>query len=565
MPRSLLSPSSLILRHFRPLSPSLPSVPSIYQYDGLCQKKEAGHPTTLESSLSAALGLSVRRASSSSKAARMVAGMDYDALRAGAVPIGQDRAVTVNKRSLIDKQLSRYSRPWSTLRELIQNAADAEASQVVIKIKTTPSLRLPTPQSDDPSIHLRHVLHNHTVNEWVIGNNGHAFRPEDWARLQEIATGNPDEDKIGAFGVGFYSVFSISERPSVFSGSEALEFFWKENDLRAQRFKSPKNTDTIFQLPVHDTQTSVPHGHELFSLCQFLTGSMTFVGLQSIDLFIDQWRILHLQKSVADPVNLGLPPGLSRTTPKKLMRISQVTQQAVQLEVEWMNVLDSTPSLRSASDTLDVAKKSVFSFFKRTAGPFSQNSGRAGEDVKPVADAMVQDIIATSRHKAFFHVNKASISTTVDHELGAEYLRLRKKRPPKLTNLSLLAQSYEESTASHLNEPAVASKLFKSVVPDSKGHIYIGFTTSQTTGLSAHLEIPALVPTVEREQLDLNSKHIRTWNMELLRAAGLVARISWSAATTDLQDRLSRYPGMTDKKVLEPEELQEVLPAVKWQ
>lgn len=28
------------------------------------------------------------------------------------------------------------------------------------------------------------------------------FRPEDWARLKKIADGNPDESKIGAFGVG---------------------------------------------------------------------------------------------------------------------------------------------------------------------------------------------------------------------------------------------------------------------------------------------------------------------------------------------------------------------------
>ena len=84
------------------------------------------------------------------------------------------------------------------------------------------------------------------------------------------------------------------------------------------------------------------------------------------------------------------------------------------------------------------------------------------------------------------------------------------------------------------------------------------------TGLAAHLEIPALIPTVEREQLDLNSKHIKEWNVELLRAAGIVSRISWSSATIDLQGQLSKYPGMTERKVLAPKELQDVLPAVKW-
>ncbi|KAL8855220.1 MAG: hypothetical protein Q9221_000126 [Calogaya cf. arnoldii] len=497
----------------------------------------------------------------------MVAGVDHNALRAQAVEVGVDRAVTVNKRSLIDKQLSRYSRPWSTLRELIQNAADAAASRVVIKIETNPSTRVPTPQADDPSARLNHVLHNHTVGQWVIENNGNVFGADDWARLQEISSGNPDEDKIGAFGVGFYSVFSISERPYISSGSEALEFYWKENDLRTKRFKSPQTTETVFQLPARDSGSSVPHGSELSSLCEFLAGSMTFVKLQSIELFIDDWRMLRLSKSIADAVNLRVPADFNKSTSDKLMRVSQVTQQAVQLEAEWLKALESTSSLRSGRDinaTLENTTKSVFSFFKRKLDTPSQNTSKKEHDEKSAPSAIVQDMTAVSRHKAFFHVNKASISTNVNRELGVEFLRLRKKSPPKATTVSFLAQSYDEQAASSLNEPAVASKLFKSVLPENKGHVYIGFTTSQTTGLAAHLEIPALVPTVEREQLDLNSKHIKEWNTGLLRAAGIVSRISWSSATADLKERLSKYPGITERNVLAPHELEDVLPAVKW-
>lgn len=45
----------------------------------------------------------------------------------------------------------------------------------------------------------------------LVKNDGQAFREEDWQRLKRIAEGNPDETKIGAFGVGFYSVFSDCE------------------------------------------------------------------------------------------------------------------------------------------------------------------------------------------------------------------------------------------------------------------------------------------------------------------------------------------------------------------
>ncbi|KAL8771283.1 MAG: hypothetical protein Q9209_003188 [Squamulea sp. 1 TL-2023] len=547
-------------RHLGGLSFALPYATPIHKAHGLHRRKEHGIHMKNGVLLEVRSLASSSQAPSKSRAVKMVAGVDHKALRAQAVPIGDDRAVTVNKRSLIDKQLSRYSRPWSTLRELIQNAADASASRVVVKIDTTPSLRVPTPQSDDPSALLKHVLHNHTISQWVIENDGYAFRPEDWARLQEIASGNPDEDKIGAFGVGFYSVFSISEKPYISSGSEALEFYWKDNDLRTTRFKSPEIRDTVFQLPARDTGSSVPHGQELFSLCEFLTGSMTFVGLQSIELFIDGWRILHLQKSIADAANLGLPTSLNKTTSEKLMRVNQVTQQAVQLEVEWMKALESTSGLhnRESNAALETTTKSVFSFFKRKLETPGQSTSKPEQEGKPVANTTMQNITTTSKHKAFFHINRASLSTNVNRELGTEFLRLRKKPPPKVTTVSFLAQSYDERAASKLNEPVVASKLFMSVVPENKGHVYIGFVTSQTTGLAAHLEIPALVPTVEREQLDLNSKHIKEWNAELLRAAGIVARISWSSATMDLQQQFSKYPGMTERKVLASHELREV-------
>lgn len=39
------------------------------------------------------------------------------------------------------------------------------------------------------------------IERYVFKNDGLAFRPEDWARLKKIAEGNPDESKVGAFGV----------------------------------------------------------------------------------------------------------------------------------------------------------------------------------------------------------------------------------------------------------------------------------------------------------------------------------------------------------------------------
>ena len=73
----------------------------------------------------------------------------------------------------------------------------------------------------------------------MVTNDGHVFKPTDWARLKRIAEGNPDETKIGAFGVGFYSVFADCEEPLVRSGKEAMAFYWKENALFTRQLQLP--------------------------------------------------------------------------------------------------------------------------------------------------------------------------------------------------------------------------------------------------------------------------------------------------------------------------------------
>ena len=102
---------------------------------------------------------------------------------------GDEEAVTVNTRALIDKVLARYSGDWTTLRELIQNAADALATKVVIRFETLPSKTVPVPSTSDESELLKHTLRHHTAYRLVVSNNGQAFKESDWNRLKRIAEG----------------------------------------------------------------------------------------------------------------------------------------------------------------------------------------------------------------------------------------------------------------------------------------------------------------------------------------------------------------------------------------
>lgn len=92
-----------------------------------------------------------------------------------------------------DKILARYSTDFTVYRELLQNSDDAQSTGVDIEFQRCDS--------------------KGRFGLVVYRNNGMPFRPQDWDRLRTIAEGNPDESKIGFFGVGFYSAFSICDEP----------------------------------------------------------------------------------------------------------------------------------------------------------------------------------------------------------------------------------------------------------------------------------------------------------------------------------------------------------------
>uniref|UniRef100_U9T5E2 Sacsin/Nov domain-containing protein n=1 Tax=Rhizophagus irregularis (strain DAOM 181602 / DAOM 197198 / MUCL 43194) TaxID=747089 RepID=U9T5E2_RHIID len=117
--------------------------------------------------------------------------MFLDAFRDNILSNSEGELVEINQRCLIDKILARYSSEFVIYRELMQNSDDAKSSSIQIIFETK----------------------NNVVTRILFKNNGIYFRPEDWNRLKKIAEGNPDEQKIGAFGVGFYSLFSVCDNP----------------------------------------------------------------------------------------------------------------------------------------------------------------------------------------------------------------------------------------------------------------------------------------------------------------------------------------------------------------
>ena len=296
--------------------------------------------------------------------------MDFNALRAQTLRSGTDEeAVTVNTRALIDKVLARYSGEWTVLRELLQNAADAGASKITIRFETLPSSTVPLPQDPNPSNLLKHAVQHHTLKRLVVTNNGQPFNENDWARLKRIAEGNPDETKIGAFGVGFYSTFADCEEPFISSGREAMAFFWKNNSLFTRRLQLPESetsTDTNFVLDYRDTSPPVP---PLLPLAQFLANSLTFVGLENITLWLDQWNVVSLNKKTSPSLDLAIPRDVEPKTSEGCMKVTKVSKEVAQIDGSWMPIVGWKPTKKTQARAGDRDHTpSLRKFFSRLAG-----------------------------------------------------------------------------------------------------------------------------------------------------------------------------------------------------
>ncbi|ATY60583.1 HATPase domain [Cordyceps militaris] len=477
--------------------------------------------------------------------------MDYSNLRAAALRNAEDEeAVTVDTRALIDKVLARYSGEWTTLRELIQNAADAQATSVTVTWETLPSTSVPMPNTTDRSDQLKHVIANHTLRRLVVQNDGQPFNQRDWGRLKRIAEGNPDETKIGAFGVGFYSVFADCEEPFVSSGSEAMAFYWKGNSLFTKKSKLPEEQAskfTTFVLDYRNTTTPMPN---LLSVGQFLATSLTFVALQSIEFKIDDYTILSLKKKTSPVVNLSLPKNLEPRTKEGLMKVVGVDRTSTQIDASFMSVIGWKPQSAAASKVADSfnsneASSSLRSFFSRLAANASGAKSKAAVEENKVQNLISEDVTKIKTSSIFLRATSADVQTVVTSSFASELERATKKPPPAKTRLSILTASFDEAAASESaslqDGTGNATDVFASVLPNKKpgGRIFIGFPTMQTTGAGMHLSAPSVIPTVEREAIDLNARWVRTWNIELLRAAGIIVRLAFVNEMADLHKKVT--------------------------
>ncbi|KAJ7995472.1 hypothetical protein DPEC_G00244910 [Dallia pectoralis] len=108
--------------------------------------------------------------------------------------------------------LRRYPEGGQILKELIQNAEDAGATEVRFMYDET--------EYGVESLWSHDMAHYQGAALYVY--NDALFTTEDWNGIQEIARSRKREDplKVGRFGIGFNSVYHITDVPSIFSGEQ---------------------------------------------------------------------------------------------------------------------------------------------------------------------------------------------------------------------------------------------------------------------------------------------------------------------------------------------------------
>ncbi|GJE97590.1 hypothetical protein PsYK624_138110 [Phanerochaete sordida] len=469
---------------------------------------------------------------------------------------GHDESVEVNQRALIDKVLARYSGEFTVFRELLQNSDDASSNAVEIHFESKAYLskrEIAEGQNerpaDDGAVEKLGDLKTAAVHQWTFKNDGIAFRDEDWSRLKKIAEGNPDEEKIGAFGVGFYSLFSVTEEPFVTSGDQWMGFYWKggKDQLFARRGKLPEGEHsrwTTFSMPLREPgPPPIP-----FDFIRFLASSITFMArLSEVSVFFDGRRLARLKKDRGIPKSIGLRKGLKAETAKSTMKVTGVNVMPLRIKAEvmqWVYAAGSSTKQRKRVIAVEQqqARKAVASGFFSSL--FSTLSGTPQREPSPMPVAVADDteereaeeqrkLLSVNELNVTLAVFSAEVEVRLDERMKKELLRATKKNPPTHMKYELIYTGKEEYDASKKEDeqsPAGTGSIFQGLRADidgtGAGRVFIGHSTGQTTGIGGHMSA-RFIPTVERESIDFIDRNVRVWNEELLGVGGYLARTAY--------------------------------------
>lgn len=400
---------------------------------------------------------------------------------------------------LITRTLTKYPVDYALFRELLQNSADAKAEDVVISFGSTIPGGLTKENITD--------IGSCEIDRLTVKNNGQYFKEDDWNRLKEIAKGNPDESKIGAFGVGFYSVFELTDEPLVHSGTTVMSFYYSGDQLCYRRDTiEDSNKWTVIDLPYRESK-SLP---VLSQFIAFLTQSFALVPLHSIELVVDGITLLSLKKTMSPIIDLDLPRNLNYYSPDKTLRLKSWSSEAFQITITYMNITQISEKITG---------NSFLNFGFRAFSAFVPSSKNPSDSTKVTA---------------FLRKITGKLDVNVSSSFAKKMKETVMKPPPKEAIISMLIENKDEKELSEIKAP-LSDYVFPKEINDAK--IYIGFPTKQSTSFHSHVAINQLIPTMERTAVDMSNAYVKDWNKQILTMAGVISRTIFEHEFSILQKR----------------------------
>jgi hypothetical protein len=414
--------------------------------------------------------------------------------------------VEVNVRMMVERILSRYPNKFAMFREMIQNSNDAGARSISFKFCMDC-------HDSKPAL--------------VVEDDGDGFSPAAWERLVTIASGNPDPNKVGGFGVGFYSVFGITDNPIVRSRTSELHFRWVNDSLVVDRFDRPeekgswfgglfgggeeRGAGAQFTLPLRNVTQfmedyAVPEFRAFIARAPTFTAALRQIRFEAPKGF--GFQDLIVRKTIGPMVRPDLP--LHEAITRTPQGVFSWTPHSDPEQLEYANVTFTTSLLEE--DDVRTNSTGDFLLGRATAKCLAHNKTnsftdqiyeKTGKRVLP-AQALVSIVFS-----AAFASEAGPGLDTVDE------------------GISKPTDQQQACEASEL----VACAISTSTAADPVGRAFVGFETPQTTGAAWHIDAPFFA-TMDRESLELQHKQgaVTQFNMDLLHIGGAVARMMYSIA-----------------------------------